>query len=426
MSDRVLEIQTEARLSWNYIPSGRQLHRTPPLTGVKKQLDFCHEDSSEEHAALRQSAEADGGEQDDDNQNTMLDFDALGIKSEPDDPRAMLRGMTGYQLTQTDSEFMEKMKMEKLVQKLQGELEELQRSSMKERTLLKLALASRQEARDGLQALPSGEDFTEWVKAVLKITSPFTDVTDLDAKSLLGMVTRKDIQRATDVKSTLIRVKKRVARTREPVTGQLEKLVALGQLEVQKLMRELSDLKSELSQQEEVYTALKMQLIAQEAPDVPAEEADAKRQATRPVKGSAKTKALGATEKLQDSTKQGKSTRSKLGDSRTVVKDDQAKTLKTKPKSGAADQKRAGGPRQEAEAQESNSREYVRRRRKPPAPQGKPQSPPGPAAPQVKPQSPADAGVSLASSLQGRKRAAAEEAALPPVLRRSKRIASRR
>jgi len=31
----------------------------------------------------------------------------------------MLRGMTGYQLTQTDSEFLENMRVEKLLKKLQ-------------------------------------------------------------------------------------------------------------------------------------------------------------------------------------------------------------------------------------------------------------------------------------------------------------------
>lgn len=39
--------------------------------------------------------------------------------SEPVDPNSMLKGMKGYQLTQRDLEFIEKMKEEKLIKKLQ-------------------------------------------------------------------------------------------------------------------------------------------------------------------------------------------------------------------------------------------------------------------------------------------------------------------
>ncbi len=44
MSDRFSEILRESRCSGNYIPSGRQLHRTPPLSDVKRHLDFSGDD----------------------------------------------------------------------------------------------------------------------------------------------------------------------------------------------------------------------------------------------------------------------------------------------------------------------------------------------------------------------------------------------
>lgn len=43
----------------------------------------------------------------------MFDF------SEPDEPNSMLKGMKGYQLTPTDLEFIEKMKAEKHIKRLQ-------------------------------------------------------------------------------------------------------------------------------------------------------------------------------------------------------------------------------------------------------------------------------------------------------------------
>ena len=48
MSDRSAEILRDSRQSWNDIAAGRQLLRTPPMTGVKQELHFYTEYSSEE------------------------------------------------------------------------------------------------------------------------------------------------------------------------------------------------------------------------------------------------------------------------------------------------------------------------------------------------------------------------------------------
>lgn len=45
MCDRYLEILKESAHKGNYIPSGRQLHRTPPLPDVKRHLNFCSDSS---------------------------------------------------------------------------------------------------------------------------------------------------------------------------------------------------------------------------------------------------------------------------------------------------------------------------------------------------------------------------------------------
>uniref|UniRef100_A0AAQ4PWN4 Uncharacterized protein n=1 Tax=Gasterosteus aculeatus aculeatus TaxID=481459 RepID=A0AAQ4PWN4_GASAC len=177
------ETLRDGRLSFNYIPSGKQLPRTPPLTSVKKQLDFCNEDSNE---GLQQS---------------RLDFSCRSTEAE--EPNSMLTGMKGYQLTQTDLEFMEK---------IRGDLEEVQRSLKKEMMPLELASASKKKAEAELQKFPSCEELTEWVKLVLKMTSPSAETTDLDAKSLLAMVTVNNIHRAQEEKRReLTRMEKMVA-----------------------------------------------------------------------------------------------------------------------------------------------------------------------------------------------------------------------
>lgn len=68
---------------------------------------------------------------------------------------------------------------------------------------------------------PSCEELAKWVHVVLEMTSPSTELTDLDTKSLLAMVTKDDIQRAMDKKRTEItRMQKMMAKyVRYKVTG---------------------------------------------------------------------------------------------------------------------------------------------------------------------------------------------------------------
>ncbi|XP_034410560.1 formin-A-like [Cyclopterus lumpus] len=398
MSDRVVEILREGRISLSSIPSGRQLPRTPPLTSVKTQLDFSNADSIHEGEELQQSAATDGSDQGDDNQNTMLAFNTFGIKPEPEDPSSLLRGMTGYQLTQADSDFMEKMRLEKLIKKLQGNLEELQRSLVTERTLLELALTSRTKAQAGLQTLPSCEDLTEWVKVALRMTS--TEVTHLDVKSLLATVTRTDIQRATDEKmKALGRMEKTVAKKRKKeaqAKGELEQQVAREQLEIQGLMSRLSDLKSELGQQEEVSKALELQI---KAPEI---------------------RRSGAVDQDQEERAKGLRQRVEAQESARGRKKPPGPGEVPPPGPGEAplQGRKPPGP---GEVPPPGPGGAPLLGRKPPGPGEAP--PPGPGEAPLQGRKPPGPGE---APLQGRKRAAGEEEAQPPVLRRSKRIASRR
>ncbi|TDG96333.1 hypothetical protein EPR50_G00239060 [Perca flavescens] len=445
-------VLTGSRLSWSFIPSGRQLPRTPPLPNVTKHLTFCDEDLNED-TEPQLKMEADTRDQDGNNQNATFAFNKTGTKkenlSEPCDPNSMLKGMKGYLLTPSDLEFIEKMEKDKLVKKLQQDLEKVQRLLQNEMMSLELVCASRVQAQAVLENLPSCEDLTEWVKVALNMTSPSTDLTNLDSKSLLAMVTKENLQGVADKKGLeLTRMKKMLANKKKKEAqerGQLEKQIASERLKIQGLMSQLSDLKSELSQQKEAYKDLELQIKTKDSPEIKAEEADTSEElqaAKRRGKGT--TQAVKSTENLQGTKKQSRSTRSKPTDgkmdSRTSVEDDRAdkntsETLKTKRTPGAAAEeptksvKEARGPQKNGEKRESNSQESVGGRRKPARPART-------TASRVKNQSHVKTGESHSTSQQaapsqGRKQAAvaagdAAEEARNTVLRRSKRIASRR
>ncbi|XP_042260941.1 uncharacterized protein LOC121892153 isoform X1 [Thunnus maccoyii] len=472
MSGRYFEISRENCNFGNYIPSGRQLPRTPPLTDVKRHLDFGGEDPNNDCAELQQNVEAGSGDQDDPNRTFDLNtHDAKPVCLEnifkPDDPKSLLKGMKGYSLTAGDLEFIEKMKEEKLIKKLQGDLEDVQRLLKKETMALELTLACREKALAELNKFPSCEELTEWVKVVLKMTSPLSELSDLDAKSLLTMVTKENVQKAVEEKRIgLTHMEKMLANKKKEEAeerGQLEKQIANEQLKVQGLMSQLSDLKSELAQQkiinlilQEAYEALQMQINIQEVKESKGDTLEELQVSkTRVKRGKERKKAVTPTERLQDATNQSQPTGMNSSSQQTVIETDNQTSLKddahmntnesmktstkeqTKPKSGVEKPtksvKAARGPQKKAEEQESNSKESVKavRGRRQPA------GPSKTAAPQPKNQSKVKAGErqstsqQAASSHRSRNKVAvaadnAGEEAQNVGLRRSKRIASRR
>lgn len=449
MSHRFLILRES--LSGNHIPSGRQLHRTPPFATVTKHLDFNDEDSNHE-----QNMKVDTKDQDVNYQNVTFDFNTTGTNSEnisddPDDPMSMLKGMKGYQVTPSDLEFIKMMKEEKLIKKLQGDVEEVQRLLKQEMMSFELLCACRKNAQADLNMLPSCEDVTEWVKVVPEMTS--SSSTEFRyAKSLLAMVTQENIQRAMDEKRIEnARLEKMVANKRKKEAkekGQLEKQIANEQLKIQRLMSQLSDLKSELAQQEEAYKALELQLNPQEAPEIKTEEVDPAEELqaakTQEIsRGKRRTKAVKSTEKLQDRTNQSKSTRSRNTDGKTdnqiSVKDDHAsknpgETVKTKQKSSAAGEKlpkvvrEVREPKKNVEEANSQVRDAKERRKLPTAARTTASQPKNQSHVKIRK---AQSSSQLMVPSQGRKKAAvaagdAGEEPLNTGLRRSKRIASRK
>ncbi|KAJ4924250.1 hypothetical protein JOQ06_000490 [Pogonophryne albipinna] len=313
MSDRCVEIMRDSRQSWNDIPAGRQLLRTPPMTVVKQQLHFCTEDSSEEQVKSQLDMEADTAVEDGNDQNAT--FDAIVPKTEPEEPNTMLKGMKGCQLTQNDLEFMEKIKEDKLIKELQGDLKEVQRLVSKELMQLELALASREKAHADLKMSdhPSCEDLMEWVKEVLSMTSPSTQLADLDLDCFLDT------------------------------------------LKVHGLMSQMSNLICELSQEEDAYKALKIQMNTQEeeAAGVEADKVLVKEKPQDP-KVQAKTRGKGRLKAVtfQEQAKSKTKSRRKLADGKT----ESGKHDKEKPTKSVKESK---GPQKRVQKQEASSQEAL-------------------------------------------------------------------
>ncbi|XP_032361777.1 neurofilament heavy polypeptide [Etheostoma spectabile] len=219
---------------------------------------------------------------------------------------------------------------------------------------LEQVCASRDIAQAELKKLPSCEDLTKWITVVLNVTSPSTELTNLDAKSLLAMVTKENIEITADKKRReLTQMEKMLANKKKKEAqerGQHEKRIASEQLKIQGLMSQLSDLKSELAQQKEVYKALEIQIKTKEAPEIKAEEADTSEEPQATERRRKRTPQAGkSTEKMQATKKKRKSTRSKPTDSQTRVKDDNAdkntrETQQVKTKQLTKSVKEARGP----------------------------------------------------------------------------------
>ncbi|KAJ3584382.1 hypothetical protein NHX12_014877 [Muraenolepis orangiensis] len=190
------------RKSFNVIPSGRELPRTPRMSHIKHRLSFADEVCPA----------------------TVCSGDAF----------PMLRGMGGYQLTQTDQDFIEKMNQEKLQKNLQGELADLESSINREAMALDLHLSSKEKALEGLDKFPTCETMVDLARTLLSQTVPAGELDQLDHRSLLASVTEAGLRRAISEK------KRAVDSLKEGVYH-----------EIQGLMIQLAGLKCEVAKERE-------------------------------------------------------------------------------------------------------------------------------------------------------------------------------
>ncbi|XP_037552259.1 proton pump-interactor BIP103 [Nematolebias whitei] len=248
MSDR-LETLRLSRCG-NRISSGRQIPRTPPMTSVRKQLEFSEPEETTQAPDCNPDADPTN------KHSPAINSSFTGAATLQD----MLKGMKGYEVTPSDLEFIKKMKEEQLVKKLQGDLLVVQKQLKNETMALELANASREMALDELNKFPSCEDLTKWATVVHRKTSPLTEVEGLDLMSLLAGITLQDVDNLmVEKKKRVDQLKKRAAKKQKAdKREQLEKQIACEELKIRELMKQLAELKSELLQQKaEVCNSLK-------------------------------------------------------------------------------------------------------------------------------------------------------------------------
>ncbi|KAJ3584375.1 hypothetical protein NHX12_014870 [Muraenolepis orangiensis] len=204
------------RKSFNVIPSGRELPRTPPMSHVKHRLSFADEVCPA----------------------TVCSGDAF----------PMLRGMGGYQLTQTDQDFIEKMNQEKLQKNLQGELADLESSINREAMALDLHLSSKEKALEGLDKFPTCETMVDLARTLLSQTVPAGELDQLDHRSLLASVTEAGLRRAISEKKRAVDSLKEGVRKKEE---KQENEILERKHEIQGLMIQLAGLKCEVAKERE-------------------------------------------------------------------------------------------------------------------------------------------------------------------------------
>ncbi|XP_077371469.1 uncharacterized protein LOC144015031 [Festucalex cinctus] len=224
------------RGSFHIIPSGRQLPRTPPWTGVKKRLDFCKEEKENVNiVACQQDAEGDDGDRPPPNTITFNTSDTkpAGFLGYAD---SLVNGMKGYQVTAADLDFIRTMQVGKRVKQLQGMLEVLQNDV---------------KVLENVQA--DLKEFSTCLELVAHQQRLFGALTssvkgfELEFKSLMAAV-NEDV----DKKQEAVNQNKKKKTNRKKVdTKEREQLVEqFGGGQVHQLMKEWSEVKSKVAQLE--------------------------------------------------------------------------------------------------------------------------------------------------------------------------------
>ncbi|XP_072306439.1 uncharacterized protein [Eucyclogobius newberryi] len=126
----------------------------------------------------------------------------------------MVKGMKGYQLTPADLEFMQTLKGEKELKKVQEDLKTVQNTLKGEMMVLELALASMEKAQTELKLLPPCEDIRQWSEVLLEMSVPSSDLSELDTKALLALVTQNDAKTAIQYKKAELKLMEQMVENR--------------------------------------------------------------------------------------------------------------------------------------------------------------------------------------------------------------------
>ncbi|XP_049609267.1 uncharacterized protein [Syngnathus scovelli] len=181
--------------SLHYIPTGRQLPRTPPPFQVKQRLEFHNEDEKSHIVEFKQDPEGGSSEHPDLDVFQVNDTKpVLGAFSD-----SLVNGMKDYQLTASDQDFMMKMQVEKQIKQLEGELVEL-RNMLQTELVLESMLYPGDNVQAELQKSSSYPELVAHHKKVLGSLYSSVKVLELKAVSLLAIVSKEDVDRAPSKK----------------------------------------------------------------------------------------------------------------------------------------------------------------------------------------------------------------------------------
>ncbi|XP_024281335.2 early endosome antigen 1 isoform X2 [Oncorhynchus tshawytscha] len=261
----------------NHIPLGRQLQRTPPTLelNVTRPLSFkthvIETTPGQEPVspALNMTmdlytiepAETDTCRRSRITSSTLCSGSVL-----EEDPYSLIRGMQGYEVTPADLVFLKRARQERQINALQRELDELLRQRRNQMLARDLSLASREKIQTDLDEILSCEQTVQMGQVFLSRKLSSTEVEALDSKSLLAQIKTADVQQAVEEEQAEITaLEDSVARAlelrergeqRQQEIENRNRAILTKKVNIKHLMKELSELKSQLAGAEESLLAI--------------------------------------------------------------------------------------------------------------------------------------------------------------------------
>ncbi|KAM9396829.1 uncharacterized protein ACWYII_032433 [Salvelinus alpinus] len=261
----------------NHIPLGRQLHRTPPTSELKITWPLSFETQTIETSAGQEPlspalnmtmdlytiepAETETCRRSRITSSTLCSGSVL-----EEDPYSLIRGMQGYEVTPADLVFLKRARQERQINALQRELDELLRQRRNQMLARDLSLASREKIQTDLDEILSCEQTVQMGQVFLSRKLSSTAVEALDSKSLLAQIKTADVQQAVEEEQAEITaLEDRVARAlelreraeqRQQEIENLNRAILTKKANIKHLMKELSELKSQLAVAEESLLAI--------------------------------------------------------------------------------------------------------------------------------------------------------------------------
>uniref|UniRef100_A0A673X5P5 Uncharacterized LOC115196350 n=1 Tax=Salmo trutta TaxID=8032 RepID=A0A673X5P5_SALTR len=174
-----------------------------------------------------------------------------------EDPYSLIRDMQGYEVTPADLVFLKRTMQERQINILQRELDELLRQRRNQMLARNLSLASREKIQTDLDESLSCEQTVQMGQVFLSRKLSSTEVEALDSKALLAQIKTADVQQAVEEEQAEItELEDRVARALElRARGEIKqqeienrnRAILTKKANIKHLMKELSELKSQLA-----------------------------------------------------------------------------------------------------------------------------------------------------------------------------------